>query len=127
MSKELRKRNELIYAQKHRDGKTYKELANEFEITETRIRQILEQERRKRHRLVYVVTNKTIKEIEYICNELNVSKTTKGRIYNALAEAGLLLDKKWMRVSRANLLKIPNLGKYSVEIILKAAKLNLKS
>lgn len=127
MSKELRNRNELIYARKHRDGKTYKELSDEFGITETRIRQILEQERRKRHRLVYVVTNKTIKEIEYICNELNVSKTTKGRIYNALAEAGLLLDKKWMRVSRATLLKIPNLGKYSVEIILKAAKLNLKS
>lgn len=123
MSKELKERNQLIYARKHRDKKSYKELSEEFGITETRIRQILDQERRKHHRLVNAVQDLSIPEIDYICDEMNVSITTRGRIYNALADSDLLRFNKWKSLTRDQLVKIANLGEYSVDIILKAAKI----
>lgn len=123
MSKELKERNQLIYARKHRDKKSYKELSEEFSITETRIRQILDQERRKHHRLVNAAQDLSIPEIDYICNEMNVSITTRGRIYNALADSDLLRFNKWKSLTKNQLMKIANLGEYSVEIILKAAKI----
>ena len=123
MSKELKKRNQLIYARKHRDKKSYKELSEEFGITETRVRQILDQERKKHHRIVNVIQNLSIPEIDYICDKMNVSSTTRGRIYNVLINSDLLRFDKWKSLTRDQLMQIANLGEYSVDIILKAAKI----
>jgi predicted transcriptional regulator len=124
MSKELKERNQLIYARKHRDKKSYKELSEEFGITETRVRQILEQERRKHRRFANTAQHLSIPEIDYICDEMNVSITTRGRIYNALIYSDLLKFNKWKSMTRDQLMKIANLGEYSVDIILKAAKIS---
>ena len=122
MSKEFVERNKLIHARKYRDRKTYKEIANEFEISETRVRQILDHERYKRKK-IKELSNKPIPEIDYICEKCNTSPTTKGRIYNALANAGLLFNNKWRRSNKKELMKIPNLGINSVNIILQASNL----
>ena len=126
MSALLEERNKRIYILKHVEKQSYKDIAQTFNISETRVRQILEQERERRKRIAYLI-EKAIPEIDYICEKEHVSKTTRGRIYNALAESGLLLNRKWIFATRKQLSNIRNLGPRSIEIILEAAEIALDS
>lgn len=116
MSHELYTRNRLIYARKHRDKKSYKEISQEFGITETRIRQILAQQTIER-RYENLPVNQHIYEIEEACKRYGASKTMRGRIYNALANAGVLKRKRWLSLSTQDLMEIRNLGPKAVSII----------
>ena len=126
MSALLEERNKRIYILKHVEKQSYKDIAQTFDISETRVRQILEQERERRKRIAYLI-EKAIPEIDYICEKKHASKTTRGRIYNALAESGLLLNRKWIFATRKQLSNIRNLGPRSIEIILEAAEIALDS
>jgi hypothetical protein len=122
MSKELVYRNKEIYIQRHVYRKSYKDIACEFGITETRVRQILEDQRLSR-RPENAPTKQYVYEIEMACLDSHAGKTMRGRIYNALANVGLLKRKQWKHLSKDQLMLIPNLGKKAVDILLKAQQI----
>ena len=122
MSKELVQRNNDIYRQKVIDHKSYKEISNEYGISETRIRQILEQVRISKQPQ-NKPTNLLIDEIEKACSFYKANAQMRGRIYNALASDGYLKRHKWVNLSEFELLEIHNLGPVAIQIIKKAQEI----
>ena len=119
MSHELTERNNDIFYRKHVDRKSYKEIASEFGISETRVRQILYHIRMER-RLENRPTNQHIDELDRACVFYNADKTLRGRIYNGLAQHGYLKRKRWVHLTEQALYDIPKFGTESVKIVLKA-------
>lgn len=122
MSHELIQRNLDIYRKKHVDHKSYKEIANEYGISETRVRQILDQVRRSK-----LPQNLPVKqyvyEIEEACKFYNANATMRGRIYNALAAYGYLKRRKWFLLTEAEMRKMRNIGPMAIKIIKKAQEI----
>lgn len=119
MSYELVERNNNIFYRKHIDKKSYKEIASEFGISETRVRQVLYHVRQQR-KFENLPTNQHIDELDRACEFYKADKTLRGRVYNTLAQHGYLKRKRWLHLTEQRLLDIPNLGVESVKIILKA-------
>ena len=117
MSRERIRRNLDIYRRK-RDGESYEELANFYSLSPTRIRNIYQRELMR-------VNNPgaDILEIKIACDDLHATKLTQGRIQNALKKARLDKQNKWRRLSRDDILKIPNLGPHCADIIEYAQKI----
>lgn len=122
MSIELIDRNRQIYIQKVIERRSYKEIAKEFGISETRVRQILDQERSRRNNYIYPPSN-YIEPIEIACDEFGATKTTRGRIYTALERNGYLKRSKWRRLSEQDIVNMRGIGELCKNIIFRAQNL----
>lgn len=118
MSRERIRRNLDIFSRR-RSGETYEDLANYYHLSTTRIRDIYQRELMRSRN-----PGADILEIKIACEDMHVTKLTQGRIQNALKKARLDKQNKWRRLSRDDILKIPNLGPHSADIIEYAQKLN---
>ena len=119
MSIEMVQRNKQIYIRKVIEHKSYKDVSKEFGISETRIRQVLDQERRKRSQYIYP-PDEYIEPIELACKEFGVNKTTRGRIYKALYNNGYLQRNKWQKLSEEEVANMYGIGELCKNIIFRA-------
>ena len=117
MSHEKIDRNKEILF-KHRQGKTYSELAYEYQITPTRVRQIAQHERTHQQSIPY-----RIPEIEQACQEHDASDGMYYRILNALHDQRLDTHNKWTRLSRGEMMSIRNIGEKAADILEYAQKI----
>lgn len=107
-------RNEEILRLK-RDGMSYKHLAQEFGLSQSRIRQICEKTR-ARQKIGY----RDIPEIYQACQEFNAPSRLYTQMVHALYNAGLTHNYKWKRISRAEFLKLDNVGNKLADIFERA-------
>lgn len=117
MSHEKLDRNREIHA-KHKRGVSYFDLANEYGISEARVRQIDNQIR-------YQELHKTpdVVEIGIACQELGATEWMNGRIQQALRQRHLNVKNRWKKLTREGMLKLPNIGEKAADIIEYAQKL----
>ena len=111
MSIEQRERNADIL-HKQRLGRSYVSIAKEYNLSESRLRQICNHVRREERRIpmdIYL--------IEFACRELEASRGMNTRIQNALVKYGLDKNNRWKHLSHSQLMEIPGLGEKAVEII----------
>ena len=117
MSSELIERNKEIFF-KRKSGQSYVSLAEEYNLSATRIRQIFSKELYYQHH-----TRPNIKEIEQACEELDVDPRMNARVQNALRNARLDVNKRWIFLSRYKLSKVRGLGPIGVEVVATAQKI----
>lgn len=122
MSSEKISRNKDIYYAITDHKKSYHEVAEQYHISETRVRQIVTQVRRQ-FRIENRPTNQHIQALEEACKIFNATPTTRGRIYNALAAYGYLKRNRWRHLTSQDIKKMRNIGRLGTEIILKAQNL----
>lgn len=97
---------------KFRNGWSYSELADYYEVSIPRIRQILDYIRIEEHRRAV-----DIPEIGIACLELNAYRGMCGRIVSALKNENLDKKNRWRKLSRMDILKIQKLGERAADII----------
>ena len=117
MSKEKLDRNREIRA-KLKQGYSYAEVANEYRLSDTRIRQINSQ----------VLHQELLKPLDVIeiteaCKKLNVPKWMHGRIQKALQYRHLNVKNRWRKLTRQEILEFSNIGEKAADIIEYAQKL----
>lgn len=114
MSVEIVARNREIYL-KHRQGYSYRDLADEYGISHSRVRQIYERERHE-------AFTKTIDipEIVESCNELGALRSMNSRIQAIFRIKGLNKHDNWRKLSREEIISIPALGERAADIIIHA-------
>ena len=118
MSIEKLDRNREIYV-KYKSGVSYLNLAREYGLSESRIRQIIDQvSYQKRHQ------TEDVKEIAIACQEFGATEWMNGRIQSALRQRRLNVQNKWRRLSRNDILSLRNIGEKAADIIEYAQKIN---
>jgi len=117
MSHEKLDRNREIYI-RYKSGRSYKDLAADYKVTEARIRQIIDQVRRQN-----LKQSPDIKEIWIACEKFKASEVMNGRIQNALRRIRMNVHYRWLKLKRADILKIRNLGEKAADIIEYAQKI----
>jgi transcriptional regulator with XRE-family HTH domain len=110
-------RNEEILRLR-RDGMSYKHLAQEFGLSDSRVRQICE-----KTRALQKFGRRDIPEIYQACQEFNVPSRLYTQIVHALYNAGLIHNNKWKRISRAEFLKLNNIGNKLADILERAQEI----
>ena len=117
MSHEKIARNREIHA-KHKQGVSYFDLAKEYKISETRVRQIDNQVRyRERHK------TPDIPEIVTACKKFGATDWINGRIQNELRKRHLNVKNRWRKLTRNEILKMDWLGERAADIVEYAQKL----
>ena len=117
MSHEKIARNREIRA-KRKQGVSYSDLANEYNISVARVRQIDELVRyQERHKIP------DIPEIVTACKEFGASDWINGRIQNELRKRHLNIKNRWRKVTRDEILKMDWLGERAADIVEYAQKL----
>jgi len=117
MSHEKIDRNREIYA-KHKQGMPYLDLAKEYKISETRVRQIYDQVRyQERHK------TPDIPEIATACKKFGATDWINGRIQNELRKRHLNIKNRWRKLTRNEILKMDWLGERAADIVEYAQKL----
>ena len=101
-----------------RSGVSYKQLANDFEITQTRVRQICEETRAKEKQPIADIFE--IKKAIELCN---APDRLYSLIVHALNNHGYLRYNRWKTMSEKQILDLPHLGERCVEIVLKAQEI----
>ena len=117
MSIEQLERNREIRDRKLR-GESYSDIAKDYNLSVARIRQI-----NAHVRLIDRSNIKEIPEIKLACEQLCISKWLNGRIQTALRVHRLNIRNRWRKLSRKDILKIPNIGERAADIIEYAQKL----
>lgn len=120
MSIEKIARNKEILA-KHRAGLSYSDLANEYEISIPRVRQILQKER------AYGLSKPSmIFEIKQSCEDFNAADGMLFRILNALHNERIDIHGRWLKLSREEMLSIRGIGQQAVDILMHAQEIAKK-
>lgn len=101
-----------------RSGVSYKQLANDFGITTTRVRQICEETRAKEKQPIA-----DIFEIKQAINMYDAPDRLYSLIIHELYEHGYLRYNRWKTMTEEQILDLPHLGKRCVKIILKAQEM----
>lgn len=117
MSEEKFFRNREIFFKKVVEHKSISEIAEMYGLSNTRVRQLIKQVREGKN------LDNDIPEIRESCKKFNTPIGMHKRICNALERKGFVKNNKWRKLSREELLEIPNLGEMSVDIILNAQKM----
>lgn len=117
MSVEQIDRNAEIRA-KHKLGMSYTDLAEEYGISVTRVRQIDEQVRRQERNKV-----PDIPEIVIACEKFGATDWMNGRIQNELRKKHLNIRNRWRKLTRNELLKLDWFGERTADIVEYAQKL----
>ena len=117
MSLEKMNRNREILL-KFRNGWSYSDLADYYDVSIPRIRQILDHVRLEEHRRAI-----DIPEIGIACLELHAYRGMCGRIMSALKNRNLDKKNRWRKLSRIDILKIQKLGDAAADIIEYAQKI----
>lgn len=117
LSHEQIDRNREIRA-KHKLGMSYYDLAREYGVSETRIRQIDGQVR-------YQELHQTpdVEEIKIACEKLGATPWMNGRIQNALRKRHLGVKNRWRKLTRIDILELDNIGTKTADIIEYAQRL----
>lgn len=110
-------RNEEILRLR-RDGMSYRNLAEKFGLSDSRIRQICEKTRARQK-----AGHRDIPEIYQACQEFNVPSRLYTQIIRALYNAGLTHNHKWKRVGRAEFLKLSGIGNKLADILERAQEI----
>ena len=101
-----------------RNGDSYINIANDFGISRTRVRQICEDTRSRQHQSV-----DDIPEIRQAVKEADAPKRIYTQIQNALQKSGNLRYNRWMYMSRHHILSLDNLGERCADIIERAQEI----
>jgi hypothetical protein len=117
MSHEKLSRNREIHA-KRNQGASYVELAKEYGVSITRIREI---DAQVRHREIY--ESPDIPEIVTACKKFRATDWINGRIQNELRKRHLNVKNRWRKITRDEILKMDWLGERAADIIEYAQKL----
>ena len=117
MSHEKIVRNREIHA-KHKQGASYSDLAKEYRISETRVRQI---DAQVRYQEIY--KGPDIPEIVTACKEFGATDWINGRIQNELRKRHLNIKNRWRKLTRDDIIKMDWLGERAADIVEYAQKL----
>jgi len=110
-------RNEEILRLR-RDGMSCKDLAQEFNLSDSRIRQICRKTRARRKLGRY-----DIPEIYQACQEFNFPSRLYTQIIHSIYNAGLNHNHKWKHISRAEILKLDNIGDKLADVFERAQEI----
>lgn len=102
-------------------GASYKEIAHEFGMSETRVRQIIQQVTKDDADQSHYVL-----EIEKACIELNAPAYLNNRIQNCLQRMKLNKLNRWRKLTHNDILSIRSLGEKAAEVIEYAQKIKEK-
>ena len=117
MSHEKLSRNREIHA-KRKQGASYVELAKEYGVSVTRIRQI---DAQVRHQEIY--ESPDIPEIVTVCKKFGATDWINGRIQNELRKRRLNVRNRWRKITRDEVLEMGGLGEKAADIVEYAQKL----
>lgn len=113
-------RDDDIY-KKYLKGAKIEDLANQYHLSVTRIRKILDEQRLKNRK-----GDPDIKQIDIMCNILGIRDNERGKIQSILHKYGYTsFNDAWLTLSYDDILKIPNLGPDSAAIIWLAQEMDV--
>lgn len=111
MSYEKITRNQIIF-RSYKQGRSFRELAKEYNLSEARIHQIVDQER------YYALRGSPdIPEIELACKMLGYNSTMVSRIQTVFRFKKLGKNNRWRKLNRSDILALYGLGKKAADII----------
>lgn len=117
MSNVRRGRNNQILRM-HRDGISYGDIADEFGISDTRVRQICHDTRVREHR-----GPDDVPAIKQACEELNAAPNMYSMILHSLFEGDLFRFNRWKKLRRYEIIKIRRLGEKAADILQRAQEI----
>lgn len=117
MSHEKMTRNREILT-KHKNGASYIQLADEYNLSRPRIIQIIQHVKKMDNR-GYV----DIPVIQSACEEVGTSDRMYQRIVNAFHDSHTDIHNRWQRMSESEIRSLKNIGDLATKVILRAQEL----